>query len=149
MLGAVGFGGARDIQRDCDLGDLQPVSIGVNSFIYAADGSLLGSIPAEKNRQPVSLAQTSPWMAKATVAIEDRRFYQHGGIDFQGIARAAVKDIRAGRAVEGGSTITQQLVRNLYIRAPRADAAAEGRRGLPRGQAEQAPTRRTGSSRTT
>ena len=89
VLGSVGFSSARDIQRDCDLTDLRPASIGANSFIYAADGSLLGSIPAEKNRQPVSLAQTSPWMAKATVAIEDRRFYQHGGIDFQGIARRA------------------------------------------------------------
>jgi penicillin-binding protein 1A len=116
VLGSVGFSSARDIQRKCDLNDLQPASFGSNSFIYAADGSLLGSIPAEKNRQPVSLAQTSPWMAKATVAIEDRRFYQHGGIDFQGIARAAVNDIKAGRTVEGGSTITQQLVRNLYIK---------------------------------
>jgi penicillin-binding protein 1A len=115
VLATVGFGSARSIQADCDLQDLQPVTIGSNSFIYAADGSLLGSIPAEKNRQPVSLKETSPWMAKATVAIEDRRFYQHGGIDFQGIARAAVNDVRAGRAVEGGSTITQQLVRNLYI----------------------------------
>ena len=115
VLGSVGFSSARDIQQKCDLNDLQPTSIGSNSFIYAADGSLLGSIPAEKNRQPVSLAQTSSWMAKATIAIEDRRFYQHGGIDFQGIARAAVNDIKAGRTVEGGSTITQQLVRNLYI----------------------------------
>ena len=115
VLGSVGFSSARDIQRDCDLSDLRPASIGATSFIYAADGSLLGSIPAEKNRQPVSLAQTSPWMSKATVAIEDRRFYQHGGIDFQGIARAAVNDIKAGETVEGGSTITQQLVRNLYI----------------------------------
>ena len=96
--------------------DLRPATIGSNSFIYAADGSLLGSIPAEKNRQPVSLSEMSPWMGKATVAIEDRRFYQHGGIDFQGIARAAYNDVRAGRTVEGGSTITQQLVRNLYIR---------------------------------
>ena len=116
LAGAVGFSSAREIQRECDLNDLQPASIGVNSFIYAADGSLLGSIPAEKNRQPVSLVDTSPWMAKATVAIEDRRFYQHGGIDFQGIARAAYRDIKAGRTVEGGSTITQQLVRNLYIK---------------------------------
>jgi penicillin-binding protein 1A len=116
VLSAVGFGSAREIQRDCDLNDLQPASIGANSFIYAADGSLLGSIPAEKNRQPVSLAETSAWMEKATIAIEDRRFYQHGGIDFQGIARAAYNDITAGRTVEGGSTITQQLVRNLYIK---------------------------------
>jgi penicillin-binding protein 1A len=115
VLSAVGFSSAREIQRDCDLNDLQPASIGANSFIYAADGSLLGSIPAEKNRQPVSLSETSSWMTKATVAIEDRRFYEHGGIDVQGIVRATVNDIRAGRTVEGGSTITQQLVRNLYI----------------------------------
>src|SRR5438128_8342933 len=54
-------------------------------------------------------------MRNATVAIEDRRFYQHGGIDPEGIVRALVADLRAGRVVQGGSTITQQLVRNLYI----------------------------------
>jgi penicillin-binding protein 1A len=112
---AVGLGGAASVGKDCDLNSLQAVSIGSNSFIYAADGSLLGSIPAEKNRQPVSLKETSPWMPKSTVAIEDRRFYDHGGVDFKGIARATVNDIKAGRVVEGGSTITQQLVRNLYI----------------------------------
>ena len=54
-------------------------------------------------------------MRKATIAIEDRRFFDHGGVDLEGIARAAVADIKAGSIVEGGSTITQQLVRNLYI----------------------------------
>ena len=54
-------------------------------------------------------------MRKATVAIEDHRFYEHGGVDYEGIARAAWKDISAGHVVQGGSTITQQLVRNLYI----------------------------------
>ncbi len=54
-------------------------------------------------------------MPKATVAIEDRRFYHHGGIDVEGIARALWKNVNAGEVVEGGSTITQQLVRNLYI----------------------------------
>jgi penicillin-binding protein 1A len=54
-------------------------------------------------------------MPKATVAIEDRRFYSHGGIDPQGIARAVWADASAGKVVQGGSTITQQLVRNLYI----------------------------------
>jgi len=116
VLGTVGFGAASSINRSCDLGALRPARIGSNSFIYAADGSLLGSIPAERNRQPVTLAETSPWMSKATVAIEDRRFYNHGGVDPQGIVRAVVNDIKAGRAAEGGSTITQQLVRNLYIR---------------------------------
>jgi len=115
-LGAVGFGGAASIRHDCDLDSLRPASIGQNSFVYAADGSLLGSIPAERNREPVPLAEVCKWMRKATVAIEDRRFYSHGGVDFEGIGRALVADVRAGRAVEGGSTITQQLVRTLYIR---------------------------------
>jgi penicillin-binding protein 1A len=99
----------------CDLDRLRPVEIGQNSFVYAADGSLLGSIPAEKNRQPVKLNDVSTWMRRATIAIEDRRFYQHSGIDVEGIARALAADVRAGKVVEGGSTITQQLVRNLYI----------------------------------
>lgn len=89
--------------------------IGQSSFVYAADNSLLGAIPAERNRTPVSLARMSPWLRKATVAVEDRRFYEHGGVDYQGIARALWQDLRAGKIVEGGSTITQQLVRNLYI----------------------------------
>ena len=54
-------------------------------------------------------------MPKATVAIEDRRFYEHGGVDPQGIARAVWADVKAREVVQGGSTITQQLVRNLYI----------------------------------
>ena len=101
----------------CDLDALRPAaaSDARNSFLYAADGSLLGSIPAERNRQPVTTAQIALSARKATVAIEDRRFFEHGGLDFEGIARAAVADLKAGRVVEGGSTITQQLVRNLYI----------------------------------
>jgi penicillin-binding protein 1A len=113
---AVGFTGAESLRDGCDLTKLKPARIGANSFVYAADGSLLGSIPAERNREPVSLTEISPWMRRATIAIEDRRFYRHGGIDVEGIARAFWRDVRAGRVVEGGSTITQQLVRNLYIR---------------------------------
>ncbi len=99
----------------CDLDALQPVRIGQNTFVYAADGSLLGAIPAERNRQVVPLARMSRWLPLATVAIEDRRFYAHGGIDAEGIARALWRDMKAAQIVEGGSTITQQLVRNLYI----------------------------------
>jgi penicillin-binding protein 1A len=99
----------------CDLGDLKPVTIGQNSFVYAADGSLLGAIPAERNRQPIRLSRMSRWLPAATVAIEDRRFYEHGGLDPTGIARAVWVNIRERGLVQGGSTITQQLVRNLYI----------------------------------
>ncbi|MDX6438942.1 MAG: hypothetical protein QOF45_1525 [Gaiellaceae bacterium] len=107
--------GVASFGSTCDLNALRPVSIGENSFIYAANNSILGAIPAERNRQPVPLSKISPWMPKATVAIEDRRFYVHGGIDVEGIARAVWKNVNAGQVVEGGSTITQQLVRNLYI----------------------------------
>jgi penicillin-binding protein 1A len=114
-LVALSFGGAYAFSSSCSLASLTPVGIGQNSFVYAADNSLLGSIPAEKNRQPVSDAQISRWVPGATVAIEDRRFYSHGGIDPKGIVRALWEDLRHGKVVQGGSTITQQLVRNLYI----------------------------------
>ena len=114
MLVTVGFGAGTALSESCDLNTLRPVEIGANSFVYAKDGSLLGSIPAERNREPVSSSQMSKWLPRATVAIEDRRFWQHGGVDYVGIARAAWNDVSAGKVVEGGSTITQQLVRNLY-----------------------------------
>ncbi|MGZ4371391.1 MAG: transglycosylase domain-containing protein, partial [Gaiellaceae bacterium] len=110
------FTGAAVWMNSCDLDTLNPVEVGQNSFVFAADGSLLGSIPAERNRQPVGLDQISPWAPKATIAIEDRRFYNHGALDWFGIVRALYADIQAGRVVQGGSTITQQLVRNLYIK---------------------------------
>ena len=109
-----GGAGVYAFGSSCDLSALREVKIGQNTFVYAADGSLLGSIPAERNRQVISLSRVSPWMPRATVAIEDRRFYTHEGIDPQGIARAVWADVQAGKVVQGGSTITQQLVRNLY-----------------------------------
>ena len=114
-LVASGVGAVAKFRASCDLNKLQPVENGQNSFVFAVDGSLLGSIPAEKNRTRVELRKISPWMRRATVAIEDHRFYAHGGVDYQGILRAAWKDLTAGHVVQGGSTITQQLVRNLYI----------------------------------
>jgi penicillin-binding protein 1A len=119
VLGVAAAGiGAKVVLSDCSLSTLRPVSLGQNSFLYAADGSLLGSVPSATNRQPLSLWATSRWLPKATVAIEDRRFYQHGGLDYRAILRAAVADVEAGHITEGGSTITQQLVRNLYIGDP-------------------------------
>ncbi|MGH3007188.1 MAG: transglycosylase domain-containing protein [Gaiellaceae bacterium] len=115
VLVAAAFTGAAAFRESCSLASLRPVSIGQNSFVYAADGSILGAIPADKNRQPVMLEQMSPLLAEATVAIEDRRFYAHDGLDYEGIVRAAVKNLESGQIVQGGSTITQQLVRNLYI----------------------------------
>ena len=132
-LVSVGFGGAIAYQRGCSLSSLGR-SDRQNSFIYAADGSRLGSIPSERNRQPVKWSRISPWLPKATVAVEDKRFWEHGGIDPMGITRALWEDLRAGKVVQGGSTITQQLVRNLYISRERT-LDAEAARGVPRGEA--------------
>jgi penicillin-binding protein 1A len=118
VLVVSGFTGAAIWMSSCNLNSLKPVEVGQNSFVYAADGSLLGSIPAEKNREPVTLAHMSKWVPKATVAIEDRRFWQHGALDYPGIVRALFANVRAGHVVQGGSTITQQLARNLYIKKP-------------------------------
>jgi penicillin-binding protein 1A len=114
LLALAGVGGGVVFARSCDLSTLQPTSIGQKSFVYAADGSLLGAIPSERNRERVTLRRMSPWVQRATIAIEDRRFYEHGGVDYAGIVRAAWRDVTAGAIVEGGSTIAQQLVRNLY-----------------------------------
>src|SRR3972149_688553 len=91
---AVTGGGA--FSASCAPSALRQVAISETSFVDAADGSLLGAIPAERNRQPVELREVSPWMATATVAIEDRRFYDHGGVDAEGIPRARGAGPRAG-----------------------------------------------------
>jgi penicillin-binding protein 1A len=118
VLVVSGFTGAAVWMSSCSLKDLKAVNEGENSFVYAADGSLLGSIPAEKNRQPVDLTEMSKWVWGATIAIEDRRFWSHGALDYPGIVRALVANVQAGHVVQGGSTITQQLARNLYIKKP-------------------------------
>jgi len=101
------------------LSELQPVDKGESSAIYAADGSLIGFIRSTNVRQPVPGSQLPKTLRDATVAIEDKGFYQHGALDYSAIARAAWKDLLAGgKPVQGASTITQQLVRNLYIADP-------------------------------
>jgi penicillin-binding protein 1A len=101
------------------LASLTPIKEGTVSKVYAADGSLLGVIHSDKIRQPIASAKIPEDLKNATVAIEDRRFYSHGGIDPSAIIRAGWEDLTAGgKPVEGGSTITQQLVRNLYIPDP-------------------------------
>jgi penicillin-binding protein 1A len=100
------------------LASCKRIAKGGNSVLYAADGSKLGLVRSPVSRQLVSIERVPRSLQLATVAIEDQRFYEHGGVDYEGILRAAVKDLEAGEPVEGGSTITQQLVRNLCIRKP-------------------------------
>ena len=92
------------------------------------------------------LAQISPWLPKAVVAIEDRRFYQHPGIDPIGIGRAFVRNVQAGRVVEGGSTISQQLAKMAFL-TPERSFAAQGQGGaLHACGSRRASTRRRSSS---
>jgi penicillin-binding protein 1A len=101
------------------LSSLKPVQKGRSSAIYAADGSLIGFIRASNIRQPVPSRALPQDLKNATVAIEDKNYFNHGALDPNGIARAAWKDLLAGgKPVQGASTITQQLVRNLYIQNP-------------------------------
>ena len=115
LLALTAAGGAVYFGSSCDLSSLRPVRQGTSSLVYGANGGLIGVLPAVENRTPVVPDAISPWMPKATVAIEDRRFYEHAGIDPVGIVRALVADVSAGHFVQGGSTITQELVRNLYL----------------------------------
>src|SRR5215471_1945028 len=114
----VAFTGRQILLTTCSTSDLRPLSLGENSFLYTDNMKLLGVVPSATNRQTLELSKMSPWLPQATVAIEDARFWQHGALDYQGIARAFYQDLSKGHVVQGGSTITQELVRNLYIGHP-------------------------------
>jgi penicillin-binding protein 1A len=120
IAGGIGVSWALSVYNSAPpLSSLQPVQKGRSSAIYAADGSLIGFIRSDNIRQPVPAEALPETLKDATVAIEDKNFFKHGAIDPEGIARAAWKDALAGgKPVQGASTITQQLVRNLYIHNP-------------------------------
>ena len=120
IAGGVAGSWAVDVYESAPpLSSLKPVQKGRSSAIYAADGSLIGFIQAENIRQPVPERAMPQTLRDATVAIEDKNYFNHGALDPTGIARAAWKDLLAGgKPVQGASTITQQLVRNLYIQNP-------------------------------
>ncbi len=84
------------------------------TYVYAADGTTLLARLQMEYREPVELNQISPYLIQATVSTEDARFYEHGGVDYFGVARAFVNNLTGGR-IEGASTITQQFVRNTIL----------------------------------
>jgi penicillin-binding protein 1A len=102
------------VQDTPDIQDLKPRPQGAISTVYAADGTRLGFIASDTLRRAIPGSQVPLVMKRATIAIEDRRFYRHGGVDYVGIVRAAVKNVTSDQAQQGGSTLTMQLVRNLY-----------------------------------
>ncbi len=89
--------------------------LGMDSRILAADGSKVAVLHGPQNRVPVRIAQVAPVMQQAIVDIEDSRFYSHHGVDYRGLARAAVKNSQAGVTEQGGSTLTQQYVKNVLL----------------------------------
>ena len=88
----------------------------VNGYIYASDGhTILSVLRGSQARVLVSSNQIAPVMKQAIVAIEDRRFWEHRGIDVRGIMRAIWENLRSSSVVQGGSTITQQFVKNAFV----------------------------------
>ena len=82
--------------------------------VFDRQGRFVGRLLPER-RYWTTIDRIPVFLQKALVAVEDARFYEHRGIDLRGIARALVKDVAKGKLVEGGSTITQQLVKNKYL----------------------------------
>src|SRR3954454_24133313 len=83
-----------------------------NSEVFDDNGEVIGTLTSDQNKILLNSSQISPNIKNAVVSIEDARFYEHSGVDFQGIGRALVKDILSQSAAQGGSTITEQFVKN-------------------------------------
>ena len=97
-----------------ELSTLKAQDPGRLSRVYAADGQQLGIIQNDILRIPISSSRMPKSVRDATVAIEDERFYRHKGVDFEGVIRAALKNAESGETLQGGSTLTMQLIRTLY-----------------------------------
>lgn len=101
-----------------DVPTIDPTTINAldqTSTIYDANGNLIEKIQAHEFRTIVKLDQMPDHLQKAFISIEDERFYEHVGIDPKGIVASAIDNLKAGYIVRGGSTITQQLVKNVYL----------------------------------
>ncbi|HAJ95444.1 MAG TPA: hypothetical protein DCP02_04330 [Actinobacteria bacterium] len=97
------------------LEELSPSPIAQTSKVYDLDGNLITEFHAEENREIIPFSSMSDNIINAIVSVEDKRFYEHQGVDYRRIVGAAIADIRAGELAEGASTITQQVVKNIYF----------------------------------
>jgi penicillin-binding protein 1A len=112
----VGLGGGLLYLRTIpNLEELSPTAIAETSKLYALDGSLISEFHAEENRVIIPFSKMSDNIRKAIVSIEDKRFYEHTGVDYKRIVGALLADIRTGSKAQGASTITMQYVRNVYF----------------------------------
>jgi penicillin-binding protein 1A len=104
----------------CDLPTLrearrQAIELPQTSFLYAANGALITRLHAGEDRVVVRATRIPEVVRDAVIAIEDQRFYEHSGLDLRALLRAAYIDATTGEVVQGGSTITQQLVKKAYV----------------------------------
>ncbi|HEX5799419.1 MAG TPA: PBP1A family penicillin-binding protein [Gaiellaceae bacterium] len=119
LLGSVSFGFGLITAIAGEIPELDPrrqIEQEVNGVIYADNGhSVLAVLRGAEARTLVDYEDIDPLMRHAIVAIEDRRYWEHSGVDLRGIARALWADVRQKKVVEGGSTITQQFVKNALL----------------------------------
>ncbi len=99
-----------------------------NSYVYDVDGEQVAEIKGKENRRTVRYRELGEYLPRAIVAVEDERFYEHPGFSIESVGRAALEDIRARDIRQGGSTITEQLVKNLYINEERRGNSSFWRR---------------------
>ncbi|MSW29327.1 MAG: glycosyl transferase, partial [Actinobacteria bacterium] len=83
----------------------------VRSQVFASDGSLIATLHGAENRDPVPLSAMPDTIKDAVLSVEDAQFYEHAGINLRGLVRALVQNVQSGQVEQGGSTITQQLVK--------------------------------------
>jgi penicillin-binding protein 1A len=93
---------------------MDEVQLSARSIVYDRKGNVVGSYFVE-DRLPITLAEIPRHLVEAVIASEDRRFYEHWGVNLAAIGRAALRNVRAGGVTQGASTITQQLARNLFL----------------------------------
>jgi membrane peptidoglycan carboxypeptidase len=114
-VGATGYAARNSVEFFDSLpGDLETPPLSQRSRLLASNGAPIADF-FEENRQEVPLSAIAPIMQKAIVAIEDSRFYQHGGVDPKGLFRAAVANYANKGVVQGASTLTQQYVKNVLV----------------------------------
>ncbi len=98
-----------------DLDDYRSTELAQTSLVYDANGKVVDQLYGVQNRFVVPLSDVDPTLKKAIISVEDHRFHEHRGLDFEAIGRAAVENIQSLSIQEGGSTLTQQLIKNTYI----------------------------------
>jgi penicillin-binding protein 1A len=113
-IGGVGY--VVSVADSVDLNEMDQVDPGAPSVVYAKDGTKLGYLQGPVLREKIRTSEMSEMVRNATVAVEDRRFYEHSGVDVEGIFRAATRNISEGGNAEGASTLEMQLIRNLWTK---------------------------------